>query len=511
MLNQYLKILALLVIFAFTACDDDDDVIDTDLCEDVVCESWEGCLEGDCLLLEGRCNLESDCGENNMFCDDANYCQGPTAPLENFLDQISGNSLTLEFQGVINPVSFDMLSADHGTGEFGVHFPDEDYVVDTEIMAVAYQAAQSGVEITEWEGESIVGIYANKELETVDGTTYKIYASVGMPTVEFQNIMAAGIPELIAPAAARVFVSMGEFTEREFDGSVFERRCQMVDMESNLSESNIFLSFFDNTEFAVGEDIHFWANFSIGEKLEITAQNEGDLCLYYINNRISNKNDWYSARAMTEPLTCEIPDGFLDPRTEPYMTFWFTSRINDYSVNYGENYGISDIVLQWEGQRIIVSDLYSLVFYYEINDLLYVQGLGDSTLLSNGVVTSNMFRFIIRRSALEQMKTDGLSTIPFDPENMGVTVDAIEELYTTDDAFVKSCPLLISNPETTDGTVLSCNADNVDFMPGEMLELAVTADLTDDATLLIDAYGSVDCSCTINNAYMDCADFDAMK
>ncbi len=58
----------LLVMVTFISCEESKSS-NKNNCENVNCESWESCVDGNCIVKEGNCDSNDDCSENETVCD----------------------------------------------------------------------------------------------------------------------------------------------------------------------------------------------------------------------------------------------------------------------------------------------------------------------------------------------------------------------------------------------------------------------------------------------------------
>ncbi|MBN2694862.1 hypothetical protein JXR93_09390, partial [bacterium] len=74
-------LLAILSIFVFSSCGDDGTTT-SDKCKDVTCDEWKSCqaTTGNCVLTNGRCDLNSDCTIEGQICNTANHTCEATNP-----------------------------------------------------------------------------------------------------------------------------------------------------------------------------------------------------------------------------------------------------------------------------------------------------------------------------------------------------------------------------------------------------------------------------------------------
>jgi len=303
---------------------------------------------------------------------------------------------------------------------------------------------------------------------------------------------------------------------RAFDHAEFQKICTLAEVDPEATGSRIFVGGVHNESFAPGEDLQLWANVALGEENDITPETEPTYCRFYENGQAISRDEYLSGIAQTSPeLSCELPAGFFEPPGPSYAALLFTGPLNDGSVGieHFEN-GLGELDAVADGEPIVADDYYTLAYDYAVGstDVVVVQTLGSVNYLGADHYAFNLFRLVVARSVLLQMKAEDLRTVDFDPALMVATLESYEQKDVGGDAWLRCCPLLLSDVEATDGSLGACHEANTSFQGGEPLEVAALLTMTDEAAAFEDYYGiSEDCYCFVNSESnpVDCAEFEA--
>ena len=504
--------LSLILSITLFSCDNGGSAKKADPCEDVICEEWQSCAAGECVLQEGRCENYTHCADD-MFCDDALHtCRGPRQPADDFLGDLEGNSVAFSFAGIINPGTTTDPTLGAGTYTFDVG----------ELTGVINEYAYT-FEFTypeDYPNPSVTG------LEVLSLGTSKIYGQNGpeLDYYHFNWVVAKSVllaartaddPVLEAPDLARFRLMDVNQYVRQWDQTLFRRYCTISSYDTAASTGRLFLDFFDNTSFSAGEDLKIWGNLPLTPLIQITSENEEAQCLYRIKDAYVTREDYETERAITEPaLSCEIPADFFDGAVPMHLDYFFSGELNPSDASLESavpGYGDATAMLQ---EEVIVDDYNSVALDTTVESvpITYAQSIGSVTTVGTDHYRFYIMGVYVATSVLQTMKQDQTTVVPWDAETMSVALESYEQLAVDGVGYGKVCPVAVSGPDAI-GDLLACTGENVDFSVGETLELALSVTWTDDATSIAAVYSYADgqtCHCLQDNAIIDCAVFDAL-
>ena len=482
-------------------------------CEGVSCKSWQECVDGACVLKEGACENYLDCADDE-FCSEDHLCLGPTQPGDTFFEPLQGNWVAFEFHGLINSEA-DAAAQNvvQGTGWATTHLDNDDQDYSDMMGAYRYHVPETS-SATNLADKDTVALFF-MQMTGQEGNTYHYLYFYSYLTIDqLQALAAAGPAEVPVPSGFGLRVYQSDYTVRSFDQALFSRTCLVTGANKAATASRIFINSWNNRDFSAGENIHLWANVSLDPPTVISPDNEGQYCGYAMNSQPITKEEYEEGLAQTEPeLSCDIPDGFLDPDGSDWLSLIFVGPINDGSQSW-QNLaaGAGSATATIDGTDLAVGDQYEIAaLYTNPEQLVFLYAKGGTEQLGPNHYAYHDVQLSIPQRWLQAVKANGQTTVPFDPDSMSVLVDAAEQIIDGNDYWTKMCPTLIFSQDSSDGTIILCSENNDSFAIGEQLEIALSIPMTSDATAIHETMGTrEDCFCYHGHQIVDCSEFDAL-
>jgi len=463
------------------------------------------------------CDDYQQCADDE-FCNSEQRCQGPTRPSDEFLSDLPGDSVQFEHRGIINSTQ-DMTQGNtvQSLGSAQLRLSETTYTLD--VFAYAYRATVPDTHPNQAiAGKEVIGIGTSTTPETDDGGYHLLHLNAGIAVDELLAMKQQEKNQGELPAAAWLRIDDITVFTRDYDQSEFKKICTLSELDLSVEGSQIFLSYYHNAAFDVGEDLQLWGNIALGQKNNIGPQTESSFCRFYQDGTSITGDDYEHGIALTTPeLSCEVPSDFLEPAGSSYATVVFTGTLNDVTIPYEDfEMGVGVLTAAAGGNEINADDLNSYAYHYAspTTDIVVYQTVGSVQYLGVNHYTYNMFRLMILRPLLLQMKTNDEQTTEYDPNQILATLENIEEKDIGQDTWTRKCLLLISDTTATDGALLACHQDNTSFTGGEPLEIAAQLTMTDESAALQAHYGiGAACYCYVNetNNLVDCDQFEAQQ
>lgn len=299
------------------------------------------------------------------------------------------------------------------------------------------------------------------------------------------------------------------------DGMRFYRRCNAL-VDTQESGSVVALDTEGVDDFSVGQLFSARGNIILSddpevieERSAIQEEDNGEFCIFIIDGVYVDAATFYDGLESELALTCELPEGFLDPTTTESLRGLFKGEIVEFIGNGSEAGGPGNFVVSLTSGQIPIQDTNRFVALEERpeGDLLRLVLMGGYQTLGADHIRLNMLNLDFFRDELVSQSASGLTTLA--PEAV-YAFSLYDYEYKSVGGVVsyKVCPLATLVDATAVGELRFCDTGNTDFSVGEPFELAVNIPLTSDASAMVQDFGEVGfCSCARGDEEIDCGEF----
>ncbi len=462
------------------------------------------------------------CGDGNGTTSDADAAADatpdadiamPTKPEDDFFEHSTENWLELTFKGLINKAEdFDTGNITDGIGEMLFMVGGETLDVSDDPAAFLSKLPDD-YPYEEYRGLEYIGIIAMHILEqgTTEGRLY--YLSAGIAREFLQGIKAEGTPEVPPPEA---------FWATLYDYSYFIRAdqvtllkfCPIAKYDAAAKASRLFVDARANKSFAPGENLIIWGNIAMTSKIEITAETEGEICRYMMDDNDITKERYEEEKAKNVlDFSCELPENFTEPRYDEYDIFQSRGVINDAdSDDIATSAAIERTVLVNDKELEVLS--YQSAWYrisWEGADYIALQSIGNISSAGDTYhfTTGELY---LMKDTLTALKENGETLVGNVASQIYLVFSEIDEKVEESGYLMKQCPVAVLDVTVGDHGLFFCTAGNTDFAVGEYIEAAGNMALTHDPTAIAEYVQYEGCVCYRypedgDAVAIDCAEF----
>jgi len=452
---------------------------------------------------------------------DAGRDSGATAsePDDSFFDPVADESLVFTFKGRINDAATAYEQLKVGEGDFKLTLDGGTDELTEGMMALADTfPADAGTESLRGEKYVALAVY-----KTLEGTSTTM-------TAEHVNVYAI-VDDLMAlkkdrknlmPIGRGIVVAHKWFVNLKMDGSRLDRVCTIGFADPANKDSRYFVDTGLNKTFGVGEVLALWGNVgletdpaAIKEQYPDLEDYEGLWCQFLKDNATITKDEYVAELASDDAtLSCDMPQGYLDPFSADHLAVTFKGAINDAANQYPA-YGAIQIDAEVDGGTY--GDAVYSTYAYKYTDAgagtdyVAASTMDDVVEVSTRRYTVNLIAIEVARPALVEAKASGEGLIAND--QIFAYIAEAELIYAADGTtldYQKICPVAVNDPASTASSAFVCAEGNTDFSIGETLELASNLALTTDPAVVGPLSGVPEgetCICQNLTTPIPCADF----
>jgi hypothetical protein len=442
------------------------------------------------LLLAGACADDGPAGTAGP--DGGDY--GLEPPSE-FWDPVAEDVMLFEMKGRINPVDVSSADLKLGLGEFTA----ETDTVNTCMREDPYSYIKqypTDVSDTSLAGNEYVVLTAYEQVESSAKSAEFYHTRVGLLVGDLLAAKQDGANEIPAGGA---FIEVNDWTVHiKLNGERLDRVCPVAVRDQAVTVSKLFVDHVDNVGFDQGETIKAWGNVGLSDDQEAIAASDpalelhdGMYCEFMLDHEPITAAEYEAELADdTSTLSCDLPEGYLDPVADNYLAFTFRGEINDEDTQILV-YGAMEIDAEVDGDSFGVG-IYSAEANLAGGDApgaaVAVGALSDVVNVSADQFTCVSTYVVLEREVLQQARAGETHAIPISSVYFAY-VSEVGLVYDGDDvAHLKFCPRGIIDSDDPESSLFVCFEDNDSFDVGEDLELAGSMALTSDPETIAEFY-----------------------
>lgn len=437
---------------------------------------------------------------------------GPSAPAA-----AGPNAIAFDLRGRINSYeqAGDSMHAEHAWGDFLIY--RDGIPCDLSDYPIAYVYHYPDDHPSEsLRGRGLLVLQAYREDPASTRAIYRAQLAQVIVDQHLLPTLASGESfELTEDEIEVASIREHSAVSRE-DGVSLVKICYQALLDTE-SESWLRLSAPEGTEFAAGDGIQARAALAmttdtdrIGAALSPSyALHQGHYCACTVQDQPVACDEWEqeAARDVTG-LSCELPQEFLTPASDSFVTLKFKGTI------YGEGDvavpGYATVIAATDGQPRGLEYSTTAVRTtiregtYAGKEVIGLTSMGGVEVLSTTHYRYNALMIYVFVDTLLAMKQSGDHTVVVSPDRL-----AFANLYEADqvddgtDSWIRLCPVGAMNIGAKDSELFACYGDSTSFGVGETLELAANLELETNPLLI----GAGQCACLLNGAQASCALF----
>lgn len=436
-------------------------------------------------------------------------------PDEAFWAPVGAESLTFEFEGRLNDQATDYDDLKQGRGAFTAALASG---------ATAMEEGQLG-----WLGQfpeecsqpalcgrPYVVMSAYRTLESGASGMTAIHVNVYAMADAIEAALAAGDREL--PFGDGLAYLHEWRVDVKPDGTRLDRICTLA-IRAGDAASRLFVGG-EAPALGVGEPLHLYGNVALGTDAGAIAASDPDLveyggllCELRVDDAPATAEEYEAALAEDGPqLSCELPEGYLEPPAADYVTVTFEGEINAADAEY-LTYGSAEFGAGVGGEP--VGDALYSVYATRTGassggtDYVAVTALDDVESDGAGGYAFGVIGVEALTDALVEAKEAGAPEIPADALFVYVA-DADQYYASSTGVYTRLCPIAVSDPASTASSLYVCLDASEAFGVGEELELAGSVVLSTDPSVVAGASGLPDgetCFCSLNEEAIPCDEY----